>query len=42
MANRLQHSNSPYLQQHADNPIDSRGWGEEAFTEARRRGVPLC
>src|SRR5690606_15312623 len=32
---------SPYLLQHADNPVDWYEWGEEAFAEARRRDVPL-
>ncbi len=32
---------SPYLLQHADNPVDWREWGEDAFDEARRRGVPV-
>ena len=41
VANRLQDSTSPYLQQHADNPVDWWEWGEEAFDEARRRGVPI-
>jgi len=41
MANRLAHSTSPYLQQHADNPVDWWEWGEEAFAEARRRDVPV-
>src|SRR3712207_4730460 len=41
MANRLARSTSPYLHQHADNPVDWYEWGEEAFTEARRRDVPL-
>ena len=41
MANRLADSTSPYLQQHADNPVDWWEWGEEAFDEARRRGVPV-
>ncbi|MGV9303677.1 thioredoxin domain-containing protein [Nonomuraea sp. NPDC003727] len=39
--NRLKHATSPYLQQHADNPVDWFEWGEEAFEEARRRDVPL-
>ncbi|MFU8839604.1 MAG: thioredoxin domain-containing protein [Nitriliruptoraceae bacterium] len=39
--NRLGRSTSPYLQQHADNPVDWFEWGEEAFEEAERRGVPL-
>ncbi|GII77836.1 thioredoxin domain-containing protein [Sphaerisporangium rufum] len=39
--NRLQHATSPYLLQHAGNPVDWFEWGEEAFAEARRRDVPL-
>src|SRR5947208_15472203 len=41
MANLLARATSPYLLQHADNPVDWREWGEEAFAEARRRDVPL-
>ena len=41
MANRLADSLSPYLLQHADNPVDWWEWGEEAFAEARRRDVPV-
>ena len=41
MPNRLARSTSPYLQQHADNPVDWYEWGEDAFAEARRRDVPL-
>ncbi len=41
MANRLADSTSPYLQQHADNPVDWFEWGDEAFEEARRRDVPI-
>jgi uncharacterized protein len=41
MANRLSTATSPYLLQHADNPVDWWEWGEEAFAEARRRGVPV-
>ena len=41
MANRLQSSTSPYLQQHADNPVDWWEWGPEAFAEAVRREVPV-
>ena len=41
MARRLAQSTSPYLQQHADNPVDWWEWGEEAFAEARRRDVPV-
>jgi uncharacterized protein YyaL (SSP411 family) len=39
--NRLADATSPYLLQHADNPVDWYQWGEEAFAEARRRDVPL-
>ncbi|MFI9750630.1 thioredoxin domain-containing protein [Streptomyces collinus] len=41
MPNRLAHETSPYLLQHADNPVDWWPWSEEAFAEARRRGVPV-
>jgi uncharacterized protein YyaL (SSP411 family) len=39
--NRLAHESSPYLRQHADNPVDWQPWGEEAFAEARERDVPV-
>lgn len=39
--NRLATEPSPYLQQHAANPVDWWPWGEAAFAEARRRDVPL-
>ncbi|MFI6598960.1 thioredoxin domain-containing protein [Nonomuraea sp. NPDC050536] len=39
--NRLKDATSPYLLQHATNPVDWHPWGEEAFAEARRRDVPL-
>jgi len=41
MANRLSAATSPYLLQHAGNPVDWWEWGEDAFAEARRRGVPV-
>ena len=41
MANRLARSTSPYLPQHADNPVDWQEWSPEAFEEARRRDVPV-
>src|SRR6204780_4290418 len=39
--NRLKSATSPYLLQHADNPVDWWPWSEEAFAEARRRDVPV-
>src|ERR1700751_3266958 len=41
MANRLENPTSPYLLQHADNPVDWWPWSDEAFAEARRRDVPV-
>jgi len=41
VANRLASATSPYLLQHADNPVDWWEWGPEAFEEARRRDVPV-
>jgi uncharacterized protein YyaL (SSP411 family) len=41
MTNRLAGSTSPYLLQHAENPVDWWPWGDEAFAEARRRDVPV-
>ena len=39
--NRLKDATSPYLLQHADNPVDWWEWSDEAFAEARRRDVPV-
>jgi uncharacterized protein YyaL (SSP411 family) len=39
--NRLADEASPYLRQHADNPVDWFPWGEEAFAAAKERDVPL-
>ncbi len=39
--NRLSLESSPYLLQHAHNPVDWRPWGDEAFAEARARDVPV-
>ncbi|MEU1506847.1 thioredoxin domain-containing protein [Kitasatospora sp. NPDC005748] len=39
--NRLAGVTSPYLLQHADNPVDWWPWGSEAFEEAKRRNVPV-
>ncbi|MFE2812380.1 thioredoxin domain-containing protein [Streptomyces nigra] len=41
MPNRLAHETSPYLLQHADNPVDWWPWSEEAFEEARRSDRPV-
>ncbi|HEV7206396.1 MAG TPA: DUF255 domain-containing protein [Jatrophihabitans sp.] len=39
--NRLGSSTSPYLRQHADNPVDWWEWSDEAFASARERDVPI-
>jgi len=39
--NRLIHEKSPYLFQHAHNPVDWYPWGEEAFAEARKLNKPI-
>jgi uncharacterized protein YyaL (SSP411 family) len=39
--NRLADATSPYLRQHADNPVDWWPWIPEAFAEAKRRNVPV-
>ena len=39
--NRLIDETSPYLLQHAHNPVDWYPWGEEAFEAARERNVPI-
>ena len=41
MANRLARETSPYLQQHADNPVDWHAWGEEALQLAREQDKPI-
>lgn len=41
MANRLASATSPYLLQHAENPVDWWEWSEEAFEVARERNVPI-
>jgi len=41
MSNRLAQATSPYLLQHADNPVDWWPWEAGAFDEARRRDVPV-
>ncbi|MFI6642055.1 thioredoxin domain-containing protein [Streptomyces sp. NPDC050504] len=39
--NRLADEQSPYLRQHADNPVDWWPWSAEAFEEARKKNVPV-
>ncbi|MEM6286261.1 MAG: thioredoxin domain-containing protein [Bacteroidota bacterium] len=39
--NRLADANSPYLLQHAGNPVDWWPWSDAAFAEAQRRDVPV-
>lgn len=41
MPNRLANEQSPYLQQHAENPVEWYPWGEEAFEKARREEKPI-
>lgn len=41
MPNHLQHETSPYLLQHAENPVDWYPWGEEAFRRAREEDKPV-
>ncbi len=41
MPNRLVNATSPYLRQHADNPVDWFEWGSDAFDLARERDVPI-
>ena len=41
MANRLIKEKSPYLLQHAYNPVDWHAWSEEAFNEAKKKDKPV-
>jgi uncharacterized protein YyaL (SSP411 family) len=41
MTNRLARETSPYLQQHAHNPVDWYAWGEEALARARAEDKPI-
>ncbi|MGD9123814.1 MAG: DUF255 domain-containing protein, partial [Desulfarculaceae bacterium] len=41
MANALAQEKSPYLLQHAQNPVDWQPWGEEAFARAREEDKPV-
>lgn len=40
-ANRLIHESSPYLLQHAYNPVDWYPWGEEALVKAKKENIPV-
>src|SRR5688572_409740 len=41
MSNRLAQESSPYLLQHANNPVDWFPWGDEAFARAREQDKPI-
>ena len=41
MPNHLIHENSPYLLQHANNPVDWYPWGDEVLTKARSENKPI-
>ena len=41
LRNHLAEETSPYLQQHADNPVDWYPWGEAALTRARLENKPI-
>ena len=41
MSNYLKHETSPYLLQHADNPVDWYPWCEEAFQRAKAEDKPV-
>ena len=41
MQNHLKNQTSPYLLQHADNPVEWYPWGEEAFARAGREDKPV-
>lgn len=41
MPNNLEHAKSPYLRQHADNPVEWHEWGEEAFAKAAEEDKPV-
>ncbi|MGQ9815233.1 MAG: thioredoxin domain-containing protein [Candidatus Roseilinea sp.] len=41
MPNQLAHESSPYLLQHANNPVDWHPWGEEALRKAREENKPI-
>ena len=41
MPNRLSNESSPYLKQHADNPVDWYPWGDEALAAAKEQNKPI-
>lgn len=41
VSNRLAQEKSPYLLQHANNPVDWYPWGEEAFSKAKEEDKPI-
>ena len=41
MSNHLRNETSPYLRQHADNPVDWYPWGRDAFDKAQREDKPV-
>lgn len=41
MSNQLKNQSSPYLLQHADNPVEWYPWGEEAFEKAKQENKPV-
>ena len=41
MSNHLKNEHSPYLQQHADNPVDWYPWGDKAFRKAQKENKPV-
>ncbi len=41
MPNKLQHEKSPYLKQHANNPVEWYPWGDEAFSKAKAEHKPI-
>lgn len=41
IANRLKDEKSPYLLQHAYNPVNWNPWGDEAFNKAKKENKPI-
>ena len=39
--NHLKNETSPYLKQHAENPVDWYPWGGEAFLKAKKENKPV-